>query len=504
VQQTPDPAATLKQRERSELTAQWMDTAMRPDIHPAPAQHGLTPRARAVLARLDMLPKLPLASATRLSRGLEIIAAQVANEKGTALVPDSMDYRIEEDEYRLAFLIRVDRRTQAIEIVLDFQDTEGNAFSAATRRQSPQPVMNTPLRPDRGELPPMETAPRQTPLEVARALFGADGSGSPNASPPGGKEVGSERADSEETELKQELMRIDEELEAAGGELVAALADAALDVAGIVDPTPISDGLAAIRDLSRGDYLGAGLSALSGIPWLGDALAKPIKGARVAKRIAAIRKLIARLRSQKERLLKLWKQKRRHLPASGNDKAFHRPKQRSEAEKQWRKEYDRARAEKRAGSVDQPLEPTNPKKASHGHGHADHGAQTTAADQAKRVETGETPGGRTTPKGRPASRFRSPEAEVEALGRARRKLDADGPPKFDSVTGEPNRRMYDVETTSPGGFGTRHIPKKDAAGKALKPYAAEADPSILRRARVIFEYVPSKDAWHPVTYFPVP
>src|SRR5690606_1418075 len=157
------------------------------------------------------------------------------------------------------------------------------------------------------------------------------------------------------------------------------------------------------------------------------------------------------------------------------------PKTSSDAKRQRRQQAHDERTQARVEEIDQPLEPTNPEKSSRGHGHEDHGSQTTAADQARRVETGTTPSGRTTFKGKPSSRFNSPEAELEALGRARRKLDAGSPPKFDPVTGEPNRIMYEVETKLPDGFGTRHIPKKDATGKKIKPYEAEADPSILRR-----------------------
>lgn len=45
----------------------------------------------------------------------------------------------------------------------------------------------------------------------------------------------------------------------------------ALDIAGLFDPTPVSDGANAVISLFRGDFLGAGLSAVSIIPYLGDA-----------------------------------------------------------------------------------------------------------------------------------------------------------------------------------------------------------------------------------------
>ncbi|MFI6320570.1 polymorphic toxin type 17 domain-containing protein [Nonomuraea sp. NPDC050556] len=48
-------------------------------------------------------------------------------------------------------------------------------------------------------------------------------------------------------------------------------------IAGIFDPTPISDGIDALMSLGKGDWKGAMLSAIAFIPYLGDAAAKPIK-----------------------------------------------------------------------------------------------------------------------------------------------------------------------------------------------------------------------------------
>lgn len=74
--------------------------------------------------------------------------------------------------------------------------------------------------------------------------------------------------------------------------LTSDLAQAAVDVAGIVDPTPISDAIGAGMSLAKGDLIGAGLSLVSMIPYAGDALAKTAKGARLAKRLAHLRKAI--------------------------------------------------------------------------------------------------------------------------------------------------------------------------------------------------------------------
>jgi hypothetical protein len=67
------------------------------------------------------------------------------------------------------------------------------------------------------------------------------------------------------------------ELTPQGGLSGADLASVTAGIAGIFDPTPISDGIGGIIDLGRGDLLGAGLSVASMIPYLGDAAAKPAK-----------------------------------------------------------------------------------------------------------------------------------------------------------------------------------------------------------------------------------
>lgn len=58
---------------------------------------------------------------------------------------------------------------------------------------------------------------------------------------------------------------------AARRELALDVTQIALDVAGLFDPTPVSDGANAVISLFRGDFLGAGLSAVSIIPYIGDA-----------------------------------------------------------------------------------------------------------------------------------------------------------------------------------------------------------------------------------------
>lgn len=73
------------------------------------------------------------------------------------------------------------------------------------------------------------------------------------------------------------------------------LAQAAVDVAGIFDPTPTSDVIGAGMSLASGDVLGAGLSLISIFPYVGDAIGKTAKGARVAKKIAELQNKIKKV-----------------------------------------------------------------------------------------------------------------------------------------------------------------------------------------------------------------
>ncbi|HEX8187129.1 MAG TPA: hypothetical protein VF586_02190 [Pyrinomonadaceae bacterium] len=70
-------------------------------------------------------------------------------------------------------------------------------------------------------------------------------------------------------------------------ELILDLTQMGLDIAGILDPTPISDGSNGVISLFRGDLLGAGISAVGFIPYLGDIakLGKVKKWARVVERV---------------------------------------------------------------------------------------------------------------------------------------------------------------------------------------------------------------------------
>lgn len=100
-----------------------------------------------------------------------------------------------------------------------------------------------------------------------------------------------------------DLLKAEKELTAANRELAWELSKVAVDVAGFVDPTPISDAVSMGMSLIDGDYVGAGLSLISMVPYAGDALAKTTKGARAAKKILKLQKKIAAL-AAKVRTLK--------------------------------------------------------------------------------------------------------------------------------------------------------------------------------------------------------
>jgi len=76
-------------------------------------------------------------------------------------------------------------------------------------------------------------------------------------------------------------------------ELILDLGQMGLDVAGLFDPTPISDGVNGVISLFRGDFLGAGLSAVSMVPYIGDAakLGKLGKWAETVSKAADLAKV---------------------------------------------------------------------------------------------------------------------------------------------------------------------------------------------------------------------
>lgn len=125
-----------------------------------------------------------------------------------------------------------------------------------------------------------------------------------------------------------------------------------------------------------------------------------------------------------------------------------------------------------------------------------------------------------------ASRFSSAVSEAEALGRARRQLEADlaaglvesaidpatGRRTYvDPITGKPFRHTLVVRTTRPEGFADAAFVPRRVGGPGT-PYVLAEDGDRLvdvdhtpqTRARFIFEYVPDIDDWQPYTYYPEP
>lgn len=104
--------------------------------------------------------------------------------------------------------------------------------------------------------------------------------------------------------LDEEEVALLEELDALDKELIWEGAKLAVDTAGTIDPTPISDVASAAMSLSEGDYFGAILAGISIIPYVGDAVGKPVKIGRIAKKIAKLKKKIAKIEKRLDRLRK--------------------------------------------------------------------------------------------------------------------------------------------------------------------------------------------------------
>ena len=307
-------------------------------------EDGLSPQALALLQRLGVPNTgLPPATLRRLSAALEKASQGVASipaEPYNAAPVDTVQFTIVEAEYQLSLNIRVDQTQRKTRIQLSFHDSDSQNMEIAFEHSALPPggasgrgsslnsrALQLETGGSWGELP-MELSPRgpqemmgpriPSAVEVLHTLLGGqDPAGDGLASGVSGDSARCPAVESSqpfdegvEQELRQELQKVQEELDAIDKELILTIADGAVDVAGIFDPTPISDGIATIRDLSRGDWLGAGLSAISIIPYVGDALAKPLKGTRMAKRLARLRASAKRLVEQRARLQELLRRSR--------------------------------------------------------------------------------------------------------------------------------------------------------------------------------------------------
>lgn len=82
------------------------------------------------------------------------------------------------------------------------------------------------------------------------------------------------------------------ELSGEDRELLLDVAQITLDLAGVIDPTPISDGTNVLVSVSRGDWFGAGLSGLGLIPFIGDLA----KAGKLGRWMQTVEKVVARAR----------------------------------------------------------------------------------------------------------------------------------------------------------------------------------------------------------------
>lgn len=109
--------------------------------------------------------------------------------------------------------------------------------------------------------------------------------------------------DPEYKKLQEEIAKAEKELEQAKWEIAQLAIETGLDVAGIFDPTPASDTAAMAMAWNRGDYWGMFGNALGYVPYLGDAVGKPLKAwrssaaaTRLAEKVQAITKALAKLK----------------------------------------------------------------------------------------------------------------------------------------------------------------------------------------------------------------
>ena len=212
-------------------------------------------------------------------------------------------------------------------------------------------------------------------------------------------------------------------------------------------------------------------------------------------------------------------------PDVGLSNRGYRPKpgERSTTREQWNAQQSEQRAQNTVSRSDQPLENPLPNAAQRGHGDAWHGNQTTDTQQVQRLQTGIRPDGSSGNSPGQSSRFTSPQAQAEALGRGNIKLQEDlangNVPSFtdpttgritytDPVTGKPARYAVSVSTQRQGGFGTRVVKQRDlVTGQVLRDPntgtpLTKIDPVPRTDAKVVWEYRPTTGDWQPVTYYP--
>ena len=102
-----------------------------------------------------------------------------------------------------------------------------------------------------------------------------------------------------------------------------------------------------------------------------------------------------------------------------------------------------------------------------------------------------------------ATRFDTPNVQLQAKRRAERLVEAERPPPTIFVDGRlfPNMVSYVVASTGADGFGNGAVVERDSLGRP-KPGRPVSHVFQLRQARVIFANEGSASRWGIVTYFP--
>jgi hypothetical protein len=96
--------------------------------------------------------------------------------------------------------------------------------------------------------------------------------------------------------INKQLAAATEALAKVDADLAWQATGVAADIAGTIDPTPVSDLVSAGVSVRNGDMWGAALSTVSMVPYLGDAVAKPVKAVRATKAIAGLTEKATALR----------------------------------------------------------------------------------------------------------------------------------------------------------------------------------------------------------------
>lgn len=121
-------------------------------------------------------------------------------------------------------------------------------------------------------------------------------------------------SDAQTIDDSSDLRKAEKELEEIERKLIREYVKTGLDALGIIDPSPASDLASATMSFEDGEYWDAGLSLISMIPYIGDFVGKPLKVARVARKIKFLTTRISALLRKIRRL----KRKGRSRPSPYN------------------------------------------------------------------------------------------------------------------------------------------------------------------------------------------